>query len=45
MENRKYENEIKKSNYNIASMNKSKPIPKPRSTIIKVEGANYKKTH
>lgn len=23
MENRKYENEIKKSNYNIASMNKS----------------------
>lgn len=24
-------------------MNKSKPIPKPRSTIIKVEGANYKK--
>ena len=39
----KNENYFKKFNYNIAMMNKSKPIPKPRSTKVKFEGVNYKK--
>ena len=39
----KIENYFKISNYNIVMMNKSKPIPKPRSTIVKFEGVNCKK--
>ena len=39
----KIENYFKISNYNIVMMNKSKPIPKPRSAIVKFEGVNCKK--